>query len=620
MLQFLCAIPDQIKSLSISLFFFSFLFLLLQLVTLVVIFLMKMLDQRYHEHYKDRCSPLVPLTSLMQYQTHRIVCTTNLLLPSYYPIMDESISWASIPEDIAECIFENAVQPPSKYHVSVRAASRCIDASQLIFTSKSFSNCFFDSVRVLDLDKTFNYSIDTVAKLYSFLQRCQKNLTQLSLKSFKFRTLSTKVEQSARPPTRLSFPSLQVLTLDNCNPLIARYLLLSINGDRLHTLRVNSQLLRFERKFIRKFFSKHLLQIINNKFGRLIHLDLVRLSIMPGFINENNKYPLLERLESLSLIDLKFDNDVDLGKFLGVFQNQCKRLSVLNLRLQAVGVPAVVNLCVGLKKTLSKLHLLSNDVLWSGNESPLLSDEDAIRIIDNCKNLVSIHISRNDFDNKLIGVYAPVGVPSEMFLTSAWVKHAVKVLGLQLEHIGISHLPIRRGVFEDIRRECLSLRSINLRRCIMSNIRFNEFKKFFKSRGARLECLDVTGCVYMYDRHLKVLGKFLSPSVLKTLRIATLDDCYDINVLKKLLRRTCSGLEILELYDSAYDVSAPISIMEIIQNNATKKKLKVILERPQESSVYNETLKKMGQMQNEFPELLLRLQTLSNLKSDEFHV
>lgn len=535
--------------------------------------------------------------------------------------MDIPISLADFPRDITETIFEQAVQPPSKYHVSVRTATRCFEASQLIFVSKPFSICFFDSVKVLILNQDFNYFIDTANKLYSLLQRCQRTLTQLSLQSFSFSTLTSKKEENARPPKPLSFPSLEVLNLENCHPLVTKYLLLSINGDRLHTMRLTCELHRFEPPFIWEFFSEQLFEMINEKFGKLINLELICLSILPGFIDENIEYPLLERLESLSLIDLKFDNDVDVGKFLGIFQSQCKQLSVLNLRLQEVEPAIIVNTCIGLKNTLRKLHLLSHDAVWGVDESPLLTDNHALQIIDNCKNLVSLHISRNDLDNTLRSMNAPLGVPSDRFLTAFWVTHATKMLGTQLEHIGMAHLTVRTSVFQNVGDQCLDLRSINMRKCNMLWPRFSEFKRFFKRRGPKLESVDVTGCIALRDRHLSVLNKYLSCSVLKTLRIGMLSNCYATNILKKLLRRKCNGLETLELHGTARSVSVPISILEIIENTADKDKLKrVVLERPTKSVVYRETLKKMEQVRNKFPELLLRLKLPRILKEDEFFV
>ena len=433
--------------------------------------------------------------------------------------------------------------------------------------------------------------------------------------------MSPEMERDARPPATPSFPALQVLALDSCHPLMARYLLLSIDGDRLHTLHVNCEPVQFQPHFVRQFFSEHFFSIINDKFVRLVHLELIRFTVMPGFIHENFEYLLLERLESLSLADLTFHDDIDTDKFLGVFKSQCKRLSVLNLRLQKVHSPAIVDVCIGLKNTLRKLHLLSHDEVSGTDESPPLSDIDAIQIIDCCKHLVSLHISRNNLDNILRSVCAPLGVPSDIFLTSAWVTHAANMLGTQLEHIGMAHLLLQGSVFEHVANQCLDLRSINLRKCNIYWFQFSEFEKFFERRGPQLESVDFTGCVTLEDRHLKVLRKHLSPSVLKTLRIGMLGSFISPDALLKLLRKTCDGLETLEVYGSATSVSVPTAFIKVIRKKADKSVLKtVLLERPSDPYAYTETLEKMRELQKEFPELLMELRSPGAPKKYQLHV
>ena len=485
----------------------------------------------------------------------------------------------NLPKELCEVLFDQAVGSQSSNQLSIRDVNRYFEISSLLFTSKRLNGLFFNNIKKLHIDGLENSSFRSWKQVISFLRRCSHSLQSLTLENICFddndSTSSSSsdkdvdamdiedpnVSEDAEEWDGFSLPNLISLKIVSCSGEESIKILKAVPQHNLQSLHLDMfQVNISSQTHAKHFLSRELFGFLQMNHSSLQELKLVQTPIE----RECLRTPLNElfgNLESLSLIELKFDEAPTATELLLKLKEKCTKLSSLSLRLDHVAFEAIKELCISQKMTLEKLRVSQQ------SSSGEISDWEMCNIIDECRALTCLEIGGiEDIDMSFFPTVGP--------LTSNWVEYAVNEIGGQLETLGMSYTQVDKKLLTKIAVKCPMIKSLCFKFCSIEGDCTEEFSKLVENVESTLKELEIEGCNWIADEHLEILRDRFKHSSLKTLRLAHLVWKVTRDEIVNVIKEFGSNLEELEVHLSFEKDESPLAVLDTVVQNCNPEKLK----------------------------------------------
>ncbi len=485
----------------------------------------------------------------------------------------------NLPEELREAVFDQAVGSQSSDQLSIRDVGRYFEISSLLFTSKRLNSLFFNNIKKLHIDGIENSFLSSWKQVISFLRRCSHSLQSLTLENVCYDdndSTSTSssdgdvdamdiedpnVSKDAEEWDGFNLPNLASLEIVACSGEESIKILKAVSHHNLQSFHLDmSRVTISPEGHANDFLSRELLRFLQTNHSSLQELKLVEIPIE----RECLRTPLNElfgNLQSLSLIDLEFDEVLTPAELLRKLKEKCTKLSSLSLRLDHVAFEAIKELCISQKMTLEKFRLSQQP------SSGEISDSEMYNIIDNCKALTCLEIGGiEDLNLDLVPTVGP--------LTSKWVEYAANEIGGQLETLGMSYTQVDKKVLTKIGTECPMIKSLCFKFCSIEGDCTEEFSKLVENVESTLEELEIEGCNWIADEYLEILRDRFKYSSLRTLRLGHLASSVTGDEIVDVIKKFGSNLEELEVYECFDEDENPLAILDAVVENCNPEKLK----------------------------------------------
>ena len=503
------------------------------------------------------------------------------------------VTFNNIPEELREVLFDQAVRSQSSDHLSIRDVGRYFEISSLLFTSKRLNGLFFNNIKKLHIDAIENSFLRSWKQVTSFLRRCSHSLQSLTLENVCYddnddndSTSSSSsdddadamdiedpsVSEEAEEWDGFNLPNLTSLEIVACSGEESIKILKAVPQHKLQGLHLDmSRVTIPSQSHTKDFLSRELLGFLQTNHSSLQELKLIKIPMG----RESVRTPLNDlfgNLESLSLIELEFDEAPTATELLRKLKAKCTKLSSLSLRVAHVAFEAIKELCISRKMTLKKLRV--SQQLSSGE----ISDWEMYNIIDDCKALTCLEIGGIEYvDMNMVPVEGP--------LTSKWAEYAVNKIGSQLETLGMSYTRIDKKLLTKIATECRVIKSLCFKFCSIEDDCTEEFSKLLENVESTLEELELQACDSIAGEHLEILRDRFKYSSLRTLRLGHVAYHTTEDEFVNFMKQFGSNLEELEVYECFEEDENPLTVLDAVVKHCNPEKLErlTILSPPPEN-------------------------------------
>ena len=517
-----------------------------------------------------------------------------------------------LPEELHEVFFNESIGSKSPDQLSTRDVDRYFAMSPMLFTCKKFTGLFFKNVKNVHLNGLENLHLRLWKQVISFVRRCGENLERLTLEYINFHDKpignSVSEDDGDAEGTRnteeceewegLNLPNLKSLKIASCSGEESMKILKAVSQHNLQELHLDMGYVKLSPQGgVKDFLSTELLKYLQVNQCGLQHLELIGLPIERACL-ETQLDGLFGNLESLSLLDLRFDYGSTATDMVVMLKQKCTKLSSLSLRLEYVSFELISAFCISQRRTLQNLRL-SQESITFGESMTHISDSGMIHVTDECRKLTCLEIGGSEHINT-------EGESIAGPLTSKWVEHAVDKIGNQLEILGMSFVEIDQNLLTKMAMGCGSIRSLCFNDCTAEIDCTEELLELVENVKTSLEKLEVRSCDWIRDEQLRLLRSQFKNCSLRVLQLCNLE--YDVtrDELVNVIKDCGRNLKELDVYGCYDGEESPLPVLDAVLKTCDPDKLeRLTFQSAPEGKLKELTTEKVAGLERVFDHLVI---------------